>query len=395
MLKLFFRRFTGPWISTLAIAVFILVLKSMGLWLDDLAGRADAQVILTVAGWASLMLLPGALAIASMAAAIMTVGSLKENREIHALHAAGVTPVQIAIPAMLVAVLLFGLGIFATQYIAPKAYFKLTQAVWNAKTAQGDIQIKSGRFLQSLEGVTLYAANERPESSDLEELLIYDRNSSQHNLPVVIVAQRGRFSLTASRIQLRLFDGSRHVPDSAGSYSRTYFDSLVVGFALPGERVAPTVPIGHRYFVPNKVLLAQIDSIGSLVDSLIVNPPVSDFLYVRAGNDLVRVEYEWQRRWSMPANVLLFLLLGWFVGYRIGKGGLAVAGLVALGFTIASALLLEQGKRLAYDMVVSPWLGAWLPVVGVGGLFLLFTLGLALWTFDFRNPKPSNSKQKK
>ncbi|MEZ4688306.1 MAG: LptF/LptG family permease, partial [Bacteroidia bacterium] len=387
MFKLFFRRYTGPWISTLFIAVFILVIKSLGLWLEDLAGSGNATIILAVAGWASLMLLPGALAIASMAASIMTVGSLKENREIYALHAAGISPIQIAKPAFVVAVLLFVLSIFATQYIAPKAYFKLTESVWNAKTAQGDIQIKSGRFLQSLEGVTLYAANERPESSDLEELLIYDRNSSKYSFPVVIVAGKGRFSLLANGIQLRLYDGSRHVPDSAGSYSRTYFDSLLVSFALPKERIAPAVPSGHRYFVPNRVLLRQIDSIAALTDSLAAKPEGAEFLYERASNDLVKVQYEWQRRWSMPANVLLFMLLGWFVGYRVGKGGLAVAGLIALGFTIVSALLLEQGKRLAYDLVVSPWLGAWLPVVGVGGLYVLFTLGMALWTFDFRNPK--------
>lgn len=63
------------------------------------------------------------------------------------------------------------------------------------------------------------------------------------------------------------------------------------------------------------------------------------------------------------------------MGMRVGKGGLAVAGLIALGFTIGSALLLEQGKRLAYDLVVRAWIGAWLPVLGIGGLWLAFMLG--------------------
>jgi lipopolysaccharide export system permease protein len=301
MYKIFFRRFTAPWISTLVIAVFILVFRSVEVWLKDLADSGSAAIILEVMGWASLMLLPGALAIASMAAAIMTVGSLKEYREISALHAAGVSPARIARPAFLAAVILFGLGILATQYIAPKAYFKMTETLWEAKTAEGVIQIKSGQFIQALDGVTFYASSERPESNELEDLIIYDRENSIASLPVVIAAERGLFKLSSSRLQLRLFNGSRHVPDSASTYSRTYFDSLMVSFPLPEARVSPSVPSQHRYFASNRTLHHQLDSLNNKLEIRLRTAPDIPKVTEKYHKDLAKVRYELARRWaSLP-----------------------------------------------------------------------------------------------
>ena len=362
--RLFFRNFMGPWVITLCIALFILVLKTMELWLADLAESGSISIIAQVAFWTSLMVLPGALSIASMAAATMTIGGFKERNELSSLYAVGVSPARFSLPVLVTAISLFGLSVFATQYITPKAYRNLVSAVWEAKAGDGNIAIKSGRFLQSIENVTMYIADDEPESDLLKDIVIYDRRNLENGLPIVLVARHGSMTIKDKQVKLYLFDGNRHEPDEGEVYSRTHFDSLKVSFEVPEIEAIPKVPI-HRYFMSNQELHNWADSLERKRNGLVKKYDLDEHASIQLDQQCARVVYEVKRRWAMPMNTVAFFLIGWIMGLRIGKGGLAVSGLIALGFTIVGALLLEQGKRLAHDLVLSPFMGAWLPVFGV------------------------------
>ncbi|MFK7971783.1 MAG: LptF/LptG family permease [Bacteroidia bacterium] len=373
MNRLFIRNFTGPWFAVLGIALFILVTKSLGYILDDLAGSGSAMLIAEVAFWTGGMVLPGAISIAGMAAAIMTMGGLKERHELYAFYAAGISPFRVSMPAIIASVLVFGLSCFATQHLTPTSYKYLTGAVWEAKAGSenGEIHIRPGRFIQQIEQVTIYTSDDHPEDELLHDFLIYDYQNKRNSFPLVLLAEHGSIRAVGDMLSLRLFNGTKHEPDSAGTYSRTYFDSLRVNFQLPGPVTVPKVPDGHRYFLTNENLLHLRDSLRRHMDTLIKEgKPPEGMKYHQ--KKLAKVEYESYRRWSMPANALVFLLLGWLLGLRIGKGGLAIAGLVALALTIVGALLLEQGKMLASELILSPFMGAFLTAIGlvVIGVFI-------------------------
>lgn len=72
--------------------------------------------------------------------------------------------------------------------------------------------------------------------------------------------------------------------------------------------------------------------------------------------------YEWHTRWVMPLATIIFLFIGAPLGAVIRKGGMGMPVVVSIGFFIIYYVLLTQGRKLAYELVLHPMLGAWLPL---------------------------------
>ena len=85
--------------------------------------------------------------------------------------------------------------------------------------------------------------------------------------------------------------------------------------------------------------------------------------------DQLKVEIE--KKLSIPAACIVFVLVGAPLGIRARRGGLA-AGFLSAGFFMFYYLCLVGGEQLADRQYVPPWLAMWLPN------FILGALGLVL-----------------
>jgi lipopolysaccharide export system permease protein len=66
---------------------------------------------------------------------------------------------------------------------------------------------------------------------------------------------------------------------------------------------------------------------------------------------------------SLPMACLIFLFIGAPLGAIIRKGGAGIPIIVSLVLYLAFYVLMIQGKKMAQEGVISPWFGAWLPVL--------------------------------
>ena len=86
------RSFVGPFLVTLAISMFILVMQFLWKYIDDLMGKGlGTSVILELLFYVSASLIPLALPLAILLSSIMTFGNLAENNELTALKASGLS----------------------------------------------------------------------------------------------------------------------------------------------------------------------------------------------------------------------------------------------------------------------------------------------------------------
>jgi lipopolysaccharide export system permease protein len=105
--KLILKAFTGPFLATFLISVFILVIQFFWLYIDDFVGKGiDTITLLKFIGYVSATLVPLALPLGILLSSIMTFGNLGESFELVAIKSAGIPLVRFMRPALLASVLL-------------------------------------------------------------------------------------------------------------------------------------------------------------------------------------------------------------------------------------------------------------------------------------------------
>lgn len=101
------------------------------------------------------------------------------------------------------------------------------------------------------------------------------------------------------------------------------------------------------------------------------------------------LEVEVQKKFSIPAACLVFVLVGAPLGMRARKSGIAVA-FVSILFFVFYYLCLAGGEELADRRVVEPWLAMWIPnlVIGAIGLYLTLQTAEVIRRPKRRRPRP-------
>ena len=83
---------------------------------------------------------------------------------------------------------------------------------------------------------------------------------------------------------------------------------------------------------------------------------------------------EFHLRIALPMACLVFLFIGAPLGSIIRKGGAGIPILVSLTMYVVFSVLRIQGKKMATEGILEPWLGAWLPVLVMLPLAILLSL---------------------
>ena len=88
------------------------------------------------------------------------------------------------------------------------------------------------------------------------------------------------------------------------------------------------------------------------------------------------LEVEVQKKFSIPAACLVFVLVGAPLGIRARRSGMAVAFLSIL-FFVFYYLCLAGGEELADRRLLIPWIAMWTPNIVIGAIGLILTLQAA------------------
>ncbi|MDG1298231.1 MAG: LptF/LptG family permease, partial [Saprospiraceae bacterium] len=120
--KLLLVSFWPPFIATFFIALFVLVMQSLFLALDDIAGKGVSFFfIMEMLGYMSVALFPMALPIAILISTVMVFGNLGESYELSSIKSAGVSLLKTMRSIVWVGLFISVFSYISSDIISPRA----------------------------------------------------------------------------------------------------------------------------------------------------------------------------------------------------------------------------------------------------------------------------------
>lgn len=421
-----------PLLLGFGVVTFILEMDVMFDYLDLVVNRGVApgtvaQLFLLSLGYIVALSVPCGV----LVSVLMTFGRLSQDNEITALRASGVNLASVMLgPLAGALVLSVGLTLF-NNHVLPESNHAFANLLIDIGRKRPTARLQEGVFITDFPGYNLLVQSVNGRTNEMRGVTIYQMNAG--GPPTTILAKSGFLSYTpdGKNAVLELKDGEIHeIPaDEAGAkrYRRMVFKTHIIYIAGAGGMLERTVrssrsdremsardlaterarvvdnyrvslashrahlaqmglsPAATALIAPEQVpwtrrLAGAIGGVFGRRDSL--DQFSRDRPAARAEVEMWRMEreglrrriaslsVEYQKKFSLPAACVVFVLIGAPIGMRVRRAGPAVA-FVSIAFFLFYYLCLVGGEELANRLMLPAWLSMWLPniVLGVWGVF--------------------------
>ncbi|MDG1023225.1 MAG: LptF/LptG family permease [Flavobacteriaceae bacterium] len=212
-------------LSVFAICMFIFIIQTFWLFIDELAGKGlDIIIISKFLLYYSPKLIPLVLPLSVLLASLMTYGTLSENYEFAAMKSTGIS-LQRAMLGLIIFHILLGIGTFYfSNHVIPYGELKSYNLRRNLAKLEPTLAIREGIFNEigeiNIKVAKKYGDNER----FLEDVIIHEYTANNEN-NIVIKAERGEMKseTTDPNLKLVLYNGNRYeevIPKEASKRKR-------------------------------------------------------------------------------------------------------------------------------------------------------------------------------
>lgn len=210
--KLILKSYLGPMVLTFFIVMFVLMMNFLWRYIDDLVGKGlDANIILELVSYAMANMIPMALPLSMLLAAIMTMGNLGENYELLAMKSAGMSLPHIVKPLIVVVGIIAIGSFFIVNNLVPYSNKKMQSVLWDIKQQKQTIEFQDGLFFNGIQDMNIRVGHQDPETGLLTDVLIYDNRGSSGNMTTTI-ADSGYIKLSDDKrfLLITLYEGERY-----------------------------------------------------------------------------------------------------------------------------------------------------------------------------------------
>jgi len=144
------------------------------------------------------------------------------DRELVVMSAAGLSPLQIAKPAIILAVIITLLTYAINIFLLPESFQIFSKLKWHIRHNISQVMLEEGTFNSVGNKMTVYI-RERTEGNTLKGIFVHDETDL--NAPVTIMAKRGSVVETSEGARIVMFEGSRQVLNkTTNDYAVLFFD---------------------------------------------------------------------------------------------------------------------------------------------------------------------------
>lgn len=330
-------------------ALFITVALTFALWLTQSLRMIDYMVNrgLPASQFIELilLLLPSflglVLPVATVVGVLFVYNKMTQDSEIVVMRASGLSPLQLARPAMVLATL-STLGVYALMlYFLPLSYRNFKDMQFDVRQSYANVLIQEGVFNTVGDSITVYV-RERDDEGALVGILVHDTRVK--NKPVTVIAELGAIVRAPEGPRVLLLNGNRQEVDRrTGQLSLLYFDQYTVDLSSlspgpNGRRREPEERYLHELFWPSE---------DERRDEAFVRE-----LYAEGHQRLVAPLYTY----AFTLIGLTALLTGDFNRrgrpQRLVAAGLAIGGLQAYALTVQD--LTNRSSEAAFLMYLGP-----------------------------------------
>ncbi len=180
--------------------------------------------------------LPVILPIALFCIVVFVYARLIMDRELIVMRASGISQFSLAKPAVILALLVVGIGYFLNLYLIPESYRMFRQMQWDIRYNYSHILLKEGAFNELPNRKTVYV-RERTSDGELKGILYHD-NADPKKISTIMAA-RGALVESNTGARVVMFDGNRQAVDpNSNRLSVLYFDRHVIEIKAKNGRAS-------------------------------------------------------------------------------------------------------------------------------------------------------------
>lgn len=204
------KSYAGPLAMTFFISLFILVMQGLWRYADDIVGKGlEISVMLELLFYVSLQVVPMALPLAILLAALMTFGNLGENYELTAIKASGVSLFRIMRPLIVLTIIISCTAFWFSNNVLPVANLKFQTLFKSVQQARPELEIKEKTYYDGVDGFRIKVDHKNPTTGILYDLIIHDHRDKINRNNNVTMADSGKLDINvvSGAIALTLYSG--------------------------------------------------------------------------------------------------------------------------------------------------------------------------------------------
>ncbi len=368
-------------LGTLLMALGILTFVMMSVHLFRIFAMLASGVAPGVLGRVLLCLLPDvlryALPFSILVSTVLVFSRMSADNEIVALKASGVSLWQITAPALVITLLLCGVGVWLGMVAAPALRYEGEQMRWQAM-GENPLALLEPGTVTSLSGQVSIRVGERdPESGLLKDVHIYQLDKGGDTLR----------EITAEACRILPRPEERDLQLTLYRFTIAQRNVASPGEPPPREEEADAGnPLGKSPdFLAGETLTLHLEygtvqdrkSLGRKLKMMPVEMLMGDLLWNRSqGKEVSRHWYEFHYRLALAFSPLAFLLLGIPFGIRNRRSEAASGLLICLAMALAYYGVILLCEALVKHPALHPEFLIWLPnlLYQAGGLAALANL---------------------
>lgn len=274
----------------------------------------------------SVSFFPLATPLAVFFATIYSLNKMSEDSEIIAMRSFGITKYKIYLPYFLVS-LLIGVTIFSLNSVyIPKANANFKNTIVKLTSTGMLTSIKSGQFFTDIPNATLFAEAVSEGGDNFEEVFLHvkDKNSPEQR---IIFAKQGSLiklyadEFHAPSLRLHLTDGNIiKINDEGDQIEKVLFHQY--DFPVFNADFASTT-LDKDSMKTNTELTRAIETRQKEYAAMITTPaknPEEERVRKEAKKSITKGQIEYFARFITLPQIMLFVLLGFALGIKKGRG---------------------------------------------------------------------------
>ena len=424
------KELIAPFLASLFGITFLFVVDFLVKILDNVLSKGlpastVVEIFVLNLAWMLSLSIPMAVLVASL----MTFGRMSGDQEITAVKAAGISPLSLMRPVLLVALLLSVLMVVFNNWVLPEANHRSVELMNAVSRKKPHVFVDAGRLITQFPGVQLWVNRIDPVSGTLYGIQIFEMEKK--GAPRIVYADSATMDYVdnGATLMLRLRSGETHLvdPDDEDNYFRIRFFSQDLAMQNVDDRLErrsrsyrsdrempvemmwevvtdarakydtaavqaktrrlPTL-LRIRELVNGDTIVPKEAQASSKLDSLqfiqglrkirtqeTASLRTTERVWGRMESELKReAQYmvEIHKKFSTAFACFVFILIGAPLGIMARKGGIGTGILYSLAFFVIYWICLIGGENLADRLIVSPELAMWISnvIIGVFGILL-------------------------
>ena len=436
------KELIGPFMAALFGITFLFVVDFLVKILDNVLSKGlPASTVLEIFALNLAWMLSLSIPMAVLVACLMAFGRLSGDHEITAVKAAGVSPLSLMRPVMLVAMLLSVLMVLFNNWVLPEANHRSVELMNAISRKKPHVFIDAGRLITQFPDVQLWVNRIDPVSGVLYGIQVYEME--RKGPPRVVYADSATLDYVdnGATLMFRLRSGETHIvdPDKPENYFRIRFFSQDLAMQNVDERLerrsrsfrsdrempvemmmdvveearkkydtlstqaakirlstlteAKNAVVGDSIVPSDAEALAAVDSVQARRSlqkmrlQEISALRTTERLWGRMESEKKReAQYlvEIHKKFSTSFACFIFVLIGAPLGIMARKGGIGTGIIYSLAFFVIYWICLIGGENLADRLIISPELAMWSSnmIIGAFGVFITIAMVRDRFTGD-------------